>query len=130
MSAIEEIEEPRLRVTKTPHLRVLTGGKGPPDEPVNNWLGTLSAGHTIAVRATVKTVDFEVYYVMYDTPELYLLKWCLPDGRAWDRHVDPEQFSKHHPHYVIMGYTKPKEIEEQKAPEEVEVEDGNSDRTD
>lgn len=128
MSMQEMDEEEELRVTKYPNFRVATGGKGPPDGPVDNWLAEYEVGTTFVARQrNSKEVDYNLYYVLYkDLPEVVLLKWQLPDGKVLDYYVDPVRFSKLFSEKKILSVIKPKE----EPRKEAEVsEDGNSNRT-
>lgn len=116
MSMAESIEE-ELRDTKYPHLRVATGGKSPPEGPVNNWLAELEVRTAFVARhRNSNEVDYNQYYVLFKAlPEVVLLKWILPDGKLLDYYVDPVRFSKMFPDYVILG------IDKEEAQEEPEV---------
>lgn len=113
MSVAEELEETEFRETKTPFLRVATGGKGPPEgptEPVVNWLETFQIGTVFACRANKNTVDWEMYSLMHRFTNIYLLNMETPDGKVWERRVDPIQFCKHYREYeVIAVYNLDKE---------------------
>lgn len=127
MSIQEMHEEDEFKDTKYPHLRVATGGKGPPEGPVDNWLAEYEVGTTFVARhRNSKDVDYNQYYVMFKAlPEVVLLKWILPDGKLLDYHVDPVRFSKAFPEHVILGVIKQEEPQK-----EAEVsENGNSNRT-
>lgn len=130
MSVVEENEEQPVGVeTKVPHLRLVTGGKGPPDPPdSDNWLANLSPGHTFCCRQTLKTVDFEVFSVLHQQPGLTLLKWHVPDGKYWDRHVDPKIFSNLYKDHKILGYVNIEEVLKQRNTNGNS--DGESDRAD
>ena len=56
MTNAEEVEEQELRETKYPKLRVLTGGKGPPEDngPGVNWLSDLAKGTMFICRSNRK----------------------------------------------------------------------------
>lgn len=128
MNVQEVIEDEELRGTKYPQLRVLTGGKGPPEGPVDNWLAEFEVGTTFVARhRNSNEVDYNLYYVLYkDLPEVILLKWQLPDGKVLDYYVDPVRFSKLFPEKKILSVIKPEEPQQ-----EAEVsEDGNSNRSD
>lgn len=128
MSVQEMVEDTELRETKYPQLRVLTGGKGPPEGPVDNWLADYEVGTTFVARhRNSNEVDYNLYYVLYkDLPEVVLLKWQLPDGKVLDYYVDPVRFSRLFPEKKILSVIKP----EEEPRKEAEVsEDGNSDRT-
>lgn len=128
MSVQEMHEEDELKDTKYPHLRVATGGKGPPEGPVDSWLAEFEVGTTFVARhRNSNEVDYNLYYVLYkDLPEVMLLKWQLPDGKVLDYYVDPVRFSRLFPERKILGVQKPEEPQQ-----EAEVsENGNSDRSD
>lgn len=110
MSAIE-VNEDEFKDTKYPHLRVASGGKGPPEGPVDNWLADFEVGTTFVARQlNSKEVDYNLYYVLYkDLPEVMLLKWQLPDGKVLDYYVDPVRFSKLFSEKKILGVIKPEE---------------------
>lgn len=115
MSVAEDVEEQRLRATKYPKLHVLTGGKGPPDDPTDghNWLGEYVPGTTfVSMRRSSKDCDYELFHVVFTTPEVFLLQWVLPDGKIWDKHVDPVGFSKLMKPGVILGIHKPEASKE------------------
>lgn len=115
MSAAEDLEDTEFKGTKYPHLRVLSGGKGPPDGPVDNWLANLEIRTTFVARhRNSKDVDYNQYYVLFKSlPEVVLLKWILPDGKLLDYYVDPVRFSKQFPDYVVLGVDKEQEPEQQ-----------------
>jgi len=115
MSVAEDIETEELRATKYPKLRVLTGGKGPPEPPVTspNWLSTLKRGTVFICRANDKQVDYELYFMLYKSDSFCLIQWQMPDGKVWDRRVDPVLFSNQHKNYeVLQVYDLDKEKEE------------------
>jgi hypothetical protein len=130
MTMAENIEEDEMRETKYPHLRVMRGGKGPPEAPAGkNWLADLEVGTTFACRQNDQTCDWEIYHLLCKmTDDLFLLKYCLPDGKIWDRHVDPKIFCKVHKLHNILGIHKHEEEPEQEALEEIK--DEQRDRTD
>lgn len=132
MSMVESVEEQELRVTKYPQLRVLTGGKGPPEEPSTNWLKDFQIGTVFACRASVNTVDWEMYYLIHKFEKIYLLKWELPDGKIWERRVDPVLFCKQHKDYEVIAVQEPLTITESDPIIEAPEGDGNgnSDRPD
>lgn len=124
MSAAEQHEELEFKDTKHPHLRVARGGKGPPEAPADNWLETLEIGTVFACRANATTVDWEMYFLVHKFLNIYLLKMETPDGKVWERRVDPKMFCKHYRvHEVIAHYPQVKE-------EAPEGDDDDSDRTD
>lgn len=98
--------------------RVITGGKGPPQPPTNDWLKDLSAGTTFVARANENYVDYELYHVVFKTLDAVLLKWELPDGKYWDRFVNSKEFSRRYRDYIILG------VQQQ------EEENGNGNRAD
>lgn len=107
MSVAEDRDE-ELRETKYPHLRLLTGGKGPPDGPVDNWLAEYEEGTTFVARhRNSNEVDYNLYHVLFKSlPKVVLLKWQLPDGKMLDYYVDPVRFSRLFPEHVILGVVK------------------------
>lgn len=109
MSVQEVLEDTELRETKYPQLRLLTGGKGPPEGPVDNWLAEFEVGTTFVARhKNSNEVDYNLYYVLYkDLPEVMLLKWQLPDGKVLDYYVDPVRFSRLFPEKKILSVIKP-----------------------
>lgn len=114
MSTQEQLEETEFRDTKVPHLRVATGGKGPPEGPVDNWLEKLSTRTVFACRANTNTVDWEMYFLVHKYTDIYLLKVETPDGKVWERRVDPKTFCKHYRDYREIAHYP--EVEEE-APE-------------
>lgn len=113
MTNTEELEEQEDQ----PHVgwkpKVITGGKGPPDEPTTDWMSALSAGTTFVCRQNTSTVDGELYMLVFKGEQFFLLKYCLPDGKIWDRYVSPKSFCKIYKEYEVLGIKQ----EEQKAPE-------------
>lgn len=120
-------EEPELRATQYPKLRVLTGGKGPPEPPDDgvNWLAEYVVGTTFVARhRNSKEVDFNLYHVLFKSlPGVVLLKWELPDGKMLDYYVDPQRFSKQFVSPVILGVVQLEASQE-------DTNNGNSNRTD
>lgn len=109
MSVVNEVDvTPEFKETKYPNLRVATGGKSPPEGPVDNWLAKLEVRTTFVARhRNSNDVDYNQYYVLYkDLPEVMLLKWILPDGKLLDYYVDPVRFSKMFSEYKILGVEK------------------------
>lgn len=130
--SIQEIhEEDEFKDTKYPHLRVATGGKGPPEGPVDNWLAEFEVGTTFVARhRNSNEVDYNLYYVLYkDLPEVMLLKWQLPDGKVLDYYVDPVRFSKLFTEKKILSVIHPKQEEPQQEAE-VSEDEQHCDRTD
>lgn len=103
-------DEEVLRATQYPKLRVLTGGKGPPEPPKDtgdNWLSLLEVGTVFACRQGEKTVDWEEYYLIGKIDEdLYVLKMSVPDGKVWDRRVNPKLFCNLHRSYKVLWVHK------------------------
>jgi hypothetical protein len=124
MSVAEDIEEDTLKPTKYPKLRVLTGGKGPPEPPKtgHNWLSTLEKGTIFICRANDKQVDFELYLLLYKSDTFALIQWQMPDGKVYDRRVDPVLFCNNHRDYEVLQVYK---INEEK--EEPQGSDGETD---
>lgn len=105
----EEVEALALRATKYPNFRVASGGKGPPDPPEDdtNWLADYLPGTTfVSMRRNSKDCDLELFHVMFNTSEVCLLKWELPDGKVWDKYVTPTGFSKLMKPGIILGVVK------------------------
>lgn len=126
MTVAEDREE-EFKDTKYPHLRVATGGKAPPEGPVNNWLAELEVRTMFVARhRNSNDVDYNQYYVLFKSlPEVVLLKWILPDGKLLDYYVDPIRFSRMFPEHVILGVDKEPNQEPQ---QEVEVSANEHDR--
>jgi len=129
MTIMEEPVREELRETQYPKLRVLTGGKGPPEPPpVNNWLAELAVGTTFVARErTMKQqLDYNLYHVLFkDLPKVMLLTWKLPDGKLLDCYVDPQRFSNRMELGVVLGI----ETEAEQPPKEVSY-DPDGDRSD
>lgn len=107
MSTQEQLEETEFKETKTPFLRVATGGKGPPDYPggpVDNWLERLPVRTQFACRPNVNTVDWEMYFLVHKFTNIYFLKMETPDGKIWERRVDPKVFCKHYRDYEEIAH--------------------------
>ena len=132
MSNTEELED----IEDRPHVgwvpRVLTGGKGPPEEPTEDWLSPLEAGTTFVCRQNKSTVDGELYHILFKGSQFFLLKYCLPDGKMWDRYVNPKSFCKVYKEYEILGVHKQDASETglKEAPEGDGEEYGKSNRSD
>lgn len=103
-----EEQEDELRETKYPKFRILTGGKGPPEPPGENWLAEYESGTTfVSMRINNRDGDYELFHVSFKSlPDVMLLQWQLPDGKIWDRYVDPEVFSKLFKRGVVLGVIK------------------------
>jgi hypothetical protein len=105
------VAETELKDTKYPKLRVLQGGKGPPEEPSEDWLSTYVPGTTFVARErNSKNVDFNLYHVIYVKDGVTLLKWELPDGKLLDYYVDPKRFSSRFVDPVILGIVNLEEV--------------------
>jgi hypothetical protein len=115
MSVAPEVDEDKLRDTKYPKFRVLTGGKQPPEPPAKDWLSDYEVGTAFVCRHNnSKEVDYNHYYVMFKSlPEVVLLKWILPDDKVLDYYVDPKRFSSQFKDPVILGVHKREETDEQ-----------------
>lgn len=103
------------RTVQYPKLRLLQGGKGPPEPPrqEDNWLNKFSVGTVFCCRQSDKTVDWEEYYLVSKIDEdLYLLKVSVPDGKVWERRVDPRLFCNHHKDYKVLWIIKQEEHED------------------
>src|SRR5688572_32931717 len=99
-----DMTEQKLKDTKYPKFRVLSGGKEPPDEPSEDWLSTYVPGTSFVARErNSKNVDFNLYHVIFVRDEVTLLKWELPDGKLLDYYVDPKRFSNRFVDPVILG---------------------------
>ncbi len=120
MSAVENINPEKEPVPASWVPRVITGGKEPPDgggtlPPAKNWLETLPVRTVFACRANVNTVDWEMYFLVHKFTNIYLLKMETPDGKVWERRVDPKMFCKHYRDYEVIAHYP--EIEQLEAPE-------------
>jgi len=105
MSTVENINPEEEPVPKPWVPRVITGGKGPPEPPsAGNWLSALRPGHTFVCRQSEKSVDYELFHVVFVKENMYLLKWVLPDGKLWDKYVDSKLFSNHYRDHKVMGF--------------------------
>lgn len=105
MSVAEDVEEHELRDTNYPKFRVLTGGKGPPELPSDDWLSEYEVGTTfVSMKKTSQDCDFELFHVLFKSlPDVILLKWQLCDGKILDKYVEPKTFSKLFKPGVILG---------------------------
>ena len=115
MNVQTDLEEEEFRATKYPNLRVATGGKGPPEGPVSsfNWLAELEVGTVFWCRSNDKTVDWEEYFLIAKVDkDSYLLKMSVPDGKVWDRRVEPRLFSNQHREYKVV-FVHPQQQEEE-----------------
>jgi hypothetical protein len=135
MATVENINPETEPVPRAWVPRVVTGGKGPPEPPEDidtNWLKTLKAGHTFICRQGPKSIDYELYHIIFVKDEMYLLKWALPDGKLWDRYVDSKIFSNLYRDHKVMGYIDPQQFLEETPTkgDEHEHTDGQSDRPD
>jgi hypothetical protein len=126
MSAVESIEHEDIR----PQLRVLTGGKGPPEPPKevgNNWLSELQLRSVFACRQNDKTLDWEVFFLVHKFEEIYLLKWEMPDGKTYDRRVDPKIFSNLYRDYRLIDVVPNVTIEAPRGDDDGNPEQRNQD---
>lgn len=127
MTSTEELEDREDQ----PHTgwvpKVIQGGKGPPEEPTDDWLTPLEVHTTFVCRQNKTTVDGELYHILFKGEEFFLLKYYLPDGKIWDRYVNPKSFCKVYKEYEVLGIHKQEVLE---APEEIEDEPEQRDRTD
>ncbi len=116
MSNVEELEElqdgPHKEV-RTPWVpRVIQGGKGPPEGPVENWVAELEVGTTFVAQPKSSSGEMNLYCVRFKSlPEVILLAWRLPDGNILDMYFNPEGFCRLHGTYKILG-TQPVSNEE------------------
>ena len=94
MSMVEKIEEEELRVTKHPYLRVLTGGKGPPEAPSEDWLSKLSLGQWFLCKRKDNKIDVILFMVKYKFTKNVLLYSNL--NQEFKVIVDPVEFCKIH----------------------------------
>lgn len=115
MTNTEELEDREDQ----PHIgwvpKVISGGKGPPDTPSPDWMTALEVGTTFVCRQNTSTVDGELYHIVFKGEQFFLLKYCLPDGKIWDKYVSPMSFCKVYKEYEVLGINK-QEVPE--APEE------------
>lgn len=111
MSNVEELNEETQGVVEFPRLRLLQGGKGPPDAPWdNNWMLSFEVGSVFVARQNAKTCDWEMYYLIAKySDDLFLLKYSVPDGKVWDRHIDPKLFCNLHRSYKLLWVNKQEE---------------------
>lgn len=120
MNVATEVEEEDLRTTKYPKLRVLTGGKGPPEPPTDTWLLDLEVGSVFVARQNDKACDWEMYFLISKmNDDLYLLNYSVPDGKVWSRHIDPKLFCNHHRDYKVLWVHK--QQEETDVPEQCDL---------
>lgn len=107
MNVAVNVDELTQEVVNAPKLRLLQGGKGPPDDPRegHNWLAELDVGTTFTCRdKRSQEVDLNLYHVVFKSGEdVILLAWRLPDGKMLDYYVDPKRFSKKNEHLTILG---------------------------
>lgn len=126
MSSVEDLEDQEDK----PHVgwvpRVLQGGKGPPEPPVDNWVAAYEIGTTFLSRLVQsRDCDYELFRVEFkDLPDVMVLTWELPDGKVLHKYIEPAIFSKMFIRGKILGVVKEPQ-------EEVKEDtDGNSNRTD
>lgn len=124
MTVIEDQEEQR----KPWIPRVITGGKGPPETPSENWLASLPVRTQFVCRLNNKTIDWEMCFLYHKFEEIYLLKIEMPNGDHYERRVDPQLFSNLYRDYRVIHIYPPIKIEEIEAPKGDD--NGNSYRTD
>lgn len=112
MTNIELLEENEGRRshgrTFYPRLRLLQGGKGPPEPPGEdvNWLADFDVGTTFTCRdKRSQEVELNLYSVLFKDRDVIVLAWKLPDGKVLDYPVDPVRFSKKNEHVTILGLT-------------------------
>lgn len=117
MSAVENINPEKAPIPAAWVPRLITGGKGPPEDPPvkDNWLIRLQTGTVFCCRANDKTVDWEEYALIgRPSMDLFYLKVSMPDGNIWTRRVDPKLFCNHHREYFVLFVQQ----QEQQEPEE------------
>jgi len=128
MSNVEELEEREDQ----PHAgwvpKVITGGKGPPEAPSEDWLTPLEQFTTFVCRQNSNTTDGELYHLQFKGTQFYLLLWELPDGKVWSRYVHPASFCKQHKEYEILGVIKPITEGDPKPPTQGDDNERNSHR--
>lgn len=107
MTNTEEDIDMELRSTKYPNFRVATGGKGPPEEPSEDWLSAYEVGTTfVSIKRNNRDGDFELFHLLFKLPDVVLLKWELCDGKLLDKYVAPAVFSRVFKPGVILGVAK------------------------
>lgn len=66
---------------KYPHLRLMQGGKGPPDAPlINNWLSKLQKNAVFSCKDRQNNGMVNIYILVFKHPKTYVLADALGNG--------------------------------------------------
>lgn len=114
MSAVEELEERE----DEPHTgwvpRVITGGKGPPQPPVIDYLSTMEPLTVFLSSGKVQT-DAHLFKLIWKGTKFSLLELTLNDA-TFERYVQTMEFCKTFPVYEILN-TNPQQEGDYDEPE-------------
>ena len=107
---LTEILEDKEKEPSKPQLRVITGGKGTPEGPSDNWLIKLNKGSVFSCKRKGVVVDLELYGISFKHTKTIVLFNAL--GTSPPRAVDPVEFCKHYDKFEVIdegGEEPPKE---------------------
>lgn len=85
-------QEDLLEQRGMPRLRLITGGKGPPDSGGDDWLSPLKKGAVFACKEKRNPVDLILYGISFKHTKTIVLFDAL--GLGPPKPVDPVEFSK------------------------------------
>lgn len=101
MSAVEELEEREDEPHTSWVPRVITGGKGPPQPPVIDYLSTMEPLTVFVSCGRVQT-DAHLFKLIWKGKKFCLLELTLNDA-TFERYVQTMEFCKTFPVYEILS---------------------------
>lgn len=99
MTIVETTEEEE-KVLQKPMLRLVSGGKGPPDNLGENWLINLQKNCVFACKENGKEVDLELLRLVFKHNKTCIVADALNSAPA--RAVDPVAFCKRYKHFETI----------------------------
>lgn len=99
MTMVETTEEEAKMAVK-PMLRLVSGGKGPPEVTGENWLINLQKNCVFSCKENGKEVDLELLRLVYKHGKTCIVADALNSAPA--RAVDPVAFCKRYRHFETI----------------------------
>lgn len=100
MTVTEVLEEAGLKVTKYPHLRLLSGGGNPPENGGINWLNGLPQGTAFTCKKNGSKWELELFIVAFKYQRSIVLVDAFNQGRFA---IDPEEWCKRYTYWETIG---------------------------
>jgi hypothetical protein len=103
MNQAKNEEEEELPIKDTPKLRLLTGGKGPPDNPIGkNWLRELPQHTVFLCQERTEKIAVQLWFIVFKFTNAILLGSNV--NQEIKVIVNDEEFCKRHTLLEIIEF--------------------------